>query len=363
MNRILDPNDYLLMNGRPDELWTYLDCYQIPLYFALKERIQFEAEPFAVFLQNPSFYVDIDEKENLLKDIVIRFPWNHASHHIFHVEMNASLGNTLFNDYALELSKGHLVPFGTFPPRVPFYKNFVSFESKFIYPKNYEEFDHIFMGIKIENNKLIYLENAPLLNKSYIPYNGSRNVGIIDLVELEPAFSCYFKYFKITIDITKVNFHSEANNFFNFCKQILDYSDSEPYRNESSLFHPNIQGLLQLKELLQNEIIHLESKAYSYNCNYCELLEWKLSIIQQSKHIFLQYLKQNQSEIQGINNIWSSLEHANKVWIALINKLRFMIISSKYQENIVVNYLNDVIKAELTLLEDIRGLVKNTSTI
>ncbi|WP_068777727.1 hypothetical protein [Paenibacillus sp. FJAT-26967] len=363
MNMILDPNDYLLMNGRPDELWKYLDCFQIPLYFALKERIQLEAEPFAVFLQNPSFYVEIDEKEKLLKDIAIRFPWNHTSNHIFDVEMHASLGNKLFNDYALELSKGHLVPFGTFPPRVPFYKNFVSFESKFIYPKNYEELDHIFIGIKIENNKLIYLENDPLLNKSFIPYNGSRNVGMIDLVELEPAFSCYFKFFKITIDVNKINPHNESNNFLNFCRQILAYSDSDPHSNESSLFHPNIKGLIKLKELLQNEMINLESKVYSYNCNYCELFEWKLSIIQQSKHIFLQYLKQNQFEIQGINNLLSSLEHANNFWIALINKLRFMIISRKYQENIVVNYLNDVISAELTLLEDIRRLVKNTSTI
>ncbi|WP_131724789.1 hypothetical protein [Paenibacillus solani] len=362
MDITVDSNDYFKMNGRPDDLWRYLDCYQLSLYFALKDRMQLEAEPYAIFLENPSFYVDIDENNQMLKDIIIRFPWNPRTHHIFDVEMYSNLGNKLFNNFALELSKGHLVPFSTFPKRVPFYKNFVSVESEFNISEHYEVFDHIFMAIKIENNKLIYIENPSLLNKSHVPYNGNRNFGIIDLAEVEPAFSCYLKYFKITIDTNKISLFTEVDYLLDFCKQTLAFSDSQSQSNENSIHHPNIKGLKKLIELLKNEMINLEGKAHFYNCNYCELLEWRLSIIQQKSYIFLQYLKQNQFEIQGINHLLSSLEHANKMWFALITMLRLTISRGNYQENTIIDHLNNVINAEVTLLEDIRNLVEKYET-
>lgn len=354
MKSILDINYY------SSPLPLSLNCFQSPFYVKIKQQLDPSEEPYECFLQDPSFFIEVHEDSQMVTDLVYFDNWDYDK--IFHVENFASKGNKLLSKFLEELEKGYVVPFKTHGKRVPYLRDYISYDYEYDEIKEYEKTEeHVFMALKFENNKLYYLDHPVMFHADHFkPYHESNHIGSIDIDDLKYAFECYLKFMVITINQEEYDQCLGGGSIKPLMRYIVKNNKIGPFLKNGCSYHHNLNALKKLHELSCHDKVSLAAIPGEYEFNLCKLFEWKFDMLKGKRIILLESIKKHKSDFHNSDSLIVTFEDVINAWMLIINKLRRMIYVNKYTELSSLKLLLENLIMQEERLHAEMGLVVDT---
>jgi len=312
-----------MSDGKIDLLTKDLTCFQNPLYFILKNSNLNNLKTYNIFPRNVTFQFEF--LDGVFNNV--NFTTNEMHKDLFKIKYIKGKGRAFFDSEIVpKLLEGNIVPFQTFPERVPFFKPAYS-SSNYPYDERIDQPGHVFVAIGVEGQQLIYAEAPWYVSNHFIPYKDSKELGVIDLLDMEAAFDCYLNYMDISIKGENLQTVVSGDRNIEILKKIYEEFWTKKHTNLNTEYYYNVEGIKQFIFHCEQNSFRLQDKVIHCNANYCKLLEWKFEEIRMSKSLLFQSLYNSSNQL---NQIITPLQKSLSEWTIIINLLRKMIVRGEY---------------------------------
>ena len=312
--------NYYLRKRQYDELMPVITCKELCIYIALKLNYRI-IRPSRYFIKNINFYyaesdegiIQIDYEDSLVKE-PFEIIWEQ-----YDKTMDA------FARIHRVLKEGQPVLINTYPPRLPFYKDFIGMDyidSDFSSP-------HLFLIVKYISPYFYYHETPWNRNKeNFTPYKDNDQIGIIHEQDLSKAFEVF-----TFIGYLKVNQY-KLYTYSNF--KVALYDTIANYKKTTSLkdgmiFYYGEHALEKLIELCTSKKLLLDK---NYDKNLYEYLLWKLYLITNRRRVLIRYIKENSYyRVIKYKKVLKYLNENVQLWTKIIFQL-----DKKYNTNKLLDF-------------------------
>ncbi len=326
-------NNYLSIKyfDEKDNITTYLNCLQTSLYHAYITEGGEIRDLADLFLRDITFNVEEDNDGDLLDINFEDVSVSQTAYESFYIKGGAGVKG--FQKVEELLDKGKPVLIQTFYYRLPFFKDFISFDYPFSEACNNPEFisnSHIFLAVGHDERNLYYTEAPMLIKKGgFVPHLKNSSVGVIEKKELLYAFNCYLNY-------TFINIKKESIiDPFKTVNSVLE-STSKSYRKCSYIencrkVHPGKEAIDWLGNYLKSKDLKMGNKSRKYcGQSNIDFFRWKIADIKRRRLLLNNGLKENahqgdihynalQSMVAACGNAWYTLERGLDKRAALRN--------------------------------------------
>jgi hypothetical protein len=332
---------YYDKNNKFDEFIGLLDCFQTPLYFILKQKVEGIHKPYEIFLQDTTFDLSHKLDGSRINLDLSDYP---SYPDVFDIKRIDGKGMETLKEIQSLLDQGEIVIYNTFLSRVPSYAYYISKDCPFN-PKE-DMYGHVLVALAMKDEMLYYLEAPGMLNKSnFTPFNGSTTIGMTPVRELKEAMDCYLSYYKVKVKNYRFTDEYQEEKLINTIKKITaNFYKGSSIEQERKYYYNN-EALATVIQYMKEGIISLGNKNDDNTVDYSNLLNWKMETIRQKKVVLIECMKKYPSTSKQ-EDIAVLQKNAN-LWQFIIS-----ILSLKNHSNKVVNsdefikYIGKLIESE-----------------
>ncbi|MFZ5989301.1 MAG: hypothetical protein ACOYWZ_19575 [Bacillota bacterium] len=343
MNKNLSSQYFYLCNGDIDPFTGLIDCFNVHLYFTLRNKIGNIINPYGIFLRDIAFYVSQNE-DGAIYDV--DFIDNSLNEDVFKLQYFKGKGYETFSNCEALLDKGEPVIIYTDTRKVPFFNDN---QGEGTEPTNAGvELGHVFMVIQREGDLLYYVEAPWNINlNNYTPFEGNKSVGVINKSDLKAAFDSFLTY--ITVKVEESSLHDAPMRLKQVINNTVENYHKKTHKSKGLTLSYGLEGIDRLIEACGREFMYLDQKALSCSLNLFSLLDWRIVNINRRRILLLESLKTHSRLIDNrcINHITDIIDSDIKSWQSLLTAIRKMNIRKKYLlDKGLQKYLMEVRKME-----------------
>lgn len=297
-------------NNDLDEFTKLVDCFNVHLYFILKNRIPEIDNPYEIFLRDISFYLSLSPNGSFYD---FDFPDNSLNTDVFILNYHKGQGKEALLNMELFLDKGDPVIVYTNTKYVPFFNDN---QGEGTSPFNAGVvLGHVFLVIAHDVDRLYYVEAPWNLNLNHFKaYEGNHSIGVIAKKDLEQAFASF-----LTFVTVKINETGLSNNLGRI-KSVIDSSIGNYHKAAQeagglSIYY-GTQIFDKLNEVFAKKVMALDQAAASCPLNLFSLLDWRILNINRRRIVLRESLQRNLKSLNSaqLSGLIASIDADIKAW-------------------------------------------------
>jgi hypothetical protein len=349
---------YYDKNNQYDNFNLLLDCFQVPLYFILRKKINGINKPYELFLQDTTF--ELSHKLDVTRiDLQLSNELTYSN--LFDIKYVQGKGMETLREIKSLLDRDEIVMFESFHSRMPIYKYYASKDFLYKEEDDHSKKGHVFVALAIKDDILYYLEAKEMQNKQYFkPFNDSTTIGMIPISELKTAFDCYLNYYEVNIKNAYLSNEMKEINFINTIKEITENFYKASCIRDGIKYYYNNQALSTLIQFLEDGVIRLGDTHDYYTLDYCNMLAWKIDSIRKKRVILLECMKKMPqfSDQKSIDII----QRNSNQWQFIVSIMSVKKQTNKVQNHSeIVKYIGKLIESEEMVFYQLKELLERIS--
>jgi hypothetical protein len=311
MNRNLIFPYFYNENGDLDEFTKLVDCFNVHLYFILKNRMPEIANPYEIFLRDISFYLSLAEDGSFYD---FDFPDNSLNTEVFILNYHKGQGPQALSNMEKYLDRGEQVIVYTDTRYVPFFNDN---QGEGTAPSDAGVvLGHVFLVIAHDHDDQLYYVEAPWnLNLNHFKaYEGNRSIGVIAKQDLEQAFGSFLTFVTVGVNETALPVNFER------IKRVMDSSvgnyQKAAYTADGLSVYYGKQVFEKLNEVFAKKIMALDQQAASCPLNLFSLLDWRILNINRRRIVLRESLQRNPESKNSaqLTGLIAAIDAAVKAW-------------------------------------------------
>jgi FkbH-like protein/non-ribosomal peptide synthase protein (TIGR01720 family) len=355
LEKNLEIEYFFTENGSIDPLAKNMDCSTMIFYYNLKRYFPNCTDYLLVFFNDISFILTINPEGVLYNIDVNSFS---DINDLYQADVRKGEGFQAISAIEELLDQGKLPIIKTYTKKLPFHKNFISFDFEVTdTPEDLAKDAHTFMAVAYDPQMLYYVEMPYVLNSNFIPYAKNKSVGVVKKDDLKHAFNVEIYYATIDIKVEKLNREISLKEKISL---ITSNSAQSVQNKEGYTIYSGLDALDALMTICRNETLFLNQENLYYNgFNIKKLFDWKLWTIISRRLQLKEILISQNDKHPNIKKyeILGTLDALIQAWRDLIG-----FISEKYERK---EYLfgKEYLKNLETIKEGERKLLQKLSVI
>ena len=298
-----------------EDLITNLTCFQACLYYLLKTELKCDDDDIVeIFLRDLTFGIEVTPA-GLINEICFQDTTLNECGFKKHYLLGKGLET--FAEIEALLNEGKAVVVQTCMQRVPFFKDFKSFDyplDEEYYKANYQ-WQHTFLVIGHDREYVYYVEGPYNLNKErYIPYPGNPTIGVIEKAQLLPAFDAFLNYTYLDIDM------GQMKEMFDVVKTVTGKSIAgylhPPRQTEKYTYYYGKEAMDRLFGHMCSDSFDINQYIPQHSITLGELLIWKTQFVSNRRMMLAKAFSKHLSrfDIDNINPKIEMLKRSTRMW-------------------------------------------------
>lgn len=315
-------------DGDLDEFTKLMDCFNVHLYFILKNRMPGITNPYEIFLRDISFYLSLTADGSFYD---FDFPDISLNTDVFILNFHKGKGPEALSNMEKFLDHGEQVIVYTDTRYVPFFNDN---QGEGTAPSDAGVvLGHVFLVVAHDHDDQLYYVEAPWnLNLNHFKaYEGNRSIGVIPKKDLEKAFGSFLNFVTVKVNETglPVNF-DRINRVMN--TSVGSYQKAA-YSTDGLTVYYGKQVFEKLNEVFAKKIMALDQQAASCPLNLFSLLDWRILNINRRRIVLRESLQRNPKSENStqLTGLIAAIDEAVKAWQNVLMFVRKKNIKKQFQ--------------------------------
>lgn len=324
LEKNLEIEYFFAKDGSIDPLAKNMDCSVMMFYYNLKRYFPNYTDYSLIFFDDTSFNLTINPEGVLYNIEVNSFS---EINDLYQADIRKGEGFQSISAIEELLDQEKLPIIKTYTKKLPFHKNFISFDFEVTdTPEDLAKDVHTFMAVAYDPEMLYYVEMPYVLNSNFIPYAKNKSVGVVKKDDLKHAFNVEIYYATIDIKVDKLSREIDLKEKIS----LITSNSAQPVKeNEGYKTYSGVEALDVLMEFCRKETLFLTQENLYYNgYDIKKLFEWKLWVIVSRRMQLKQILIGLKEKYPNISKyeIIPAIDTAIEAWRGMIG-----LISEKYE--------------------------------